>query len=135
MVRFSRGRLVVLRMCYPQGIASVPYRHNMGVTPGNCKRLVKDQGPPPLNSVECGFFGLRALHTTRGPDRVHHRLTGDVVGHHTPARPRARLSRTAPRRPEQTRPTRPLPLGLLSSLCSPGLAAPGYAGRGEPAAG
>src|SRR5215471_2019040 len=58
MVRFSRGRLVVLRMCYPQGIASVPYRHNMGVTPGNCKRLVKDQGPPPLNSVECGRFFL-----------------------------------------------------------------------------
>src|SRR5215510_3475246 len=54
MVRFSRGRLVVLRMGYPQGIASVPYRHNMGVTPGNCKSLVKDQGPPPLNSVECG---------------------------------------------------------------------------------
>jgi hypothetical protein len=61
----------------------------------------------------CRFFGLRALHTTSGPDRVHHRSTGDVVGHHTPVRPRARLSRTAPRRPGQTRLTRPLPLGSL----------------------
>src|SRR5215831_14644883 len=56
MVRFSRGRLVVLRMCYPQGIVSVPYRHNMVVTPGDCKSLVKDQGPPPLNWVECAHF-------------------------------------------------------------------------------
>src|SRR5262249_47818611 len=93
--------------------------------------------PPTFKGSECPcrFFGLRALHTTRGPDRVHHRSTGDVVGRHTSARTHPRLSGTAPRRPGQTRPTRPLPLGSLSPLCSLGLVAPGSTGRGGPAAG
>jgi hypothetical protein len=55
MVRFSRGRLVVLRMCYPQGLVSVLYRPTMGVTPSNFKSLVKDQSPLPLNAVESGI--------------------------------------------------------------------------------
>src|SRR5262245_37225399 len=71
------------------------------------------------------FYALKAIHTTRGPDRVHHRSAGDGAGPHTPARPRARLASIAPRRPGQTRPTPPLPLGSQSRLCSLGPADPG----------
>jgi hypothetical protein len=30
----------------------------MGATPKNCKTTGKDEGPPPLNLMECGHFQL-----------------------------------------------------------------------------
>src|SRR5438874_433543 len=64
----------------------------------------------------CG--ALRALHTTRGPDRVRHRSAGDEVGHHRSARSLAQLLLIGLGPRGQTTPTsRPL-LGWRSGLCS-----------------
>src|SRR4029453_6182513 len=75
---------------------------------------------PPLKGSECPsrFFVLRALYTTKSRGPVRHRAAGDGVGHHTSARPVDRLPLIGSALLVQTRPTLPLPLGLLSALFS-----------------
>src|SRR5262249_50719486 len=81
------------------------------------------------------FFGLKALHTTRGRDLAHDTPAGGEAGDHRCAAPLAHLSTIGPVLLGQTRPTLPPLLGWRSGLCSLGAAGHGRGGRDGPGAG
>src|SRR2546430_7501894 len=91
---------------------------------------------PTFKGSDCTdrFCTLRALHTMRNRAPARHRAGGDGLGHHTPARPRDRLSIIGPVLPGQTRIAPPPPSVSLSRLCSLAPAGPGYGDTGAPAA-
>src|SRR5262249_35199351 len=81
------------------------------------------------------FFGLKALHTTRGRDLAHDTPAGGEAGDHRRAAPLAHLSTIGPCLFVQPRPPPPPLLGLRSSLCSLGAARHGSGGSDGPGAG